>query len=128
MKKSQTRYAQTVSFFHTTQRFILRYFYKFSQATQNQIFSASSTFNNIHSKKTSLHQRLYIVNIDQSFGGSVTDFHASYEEHQRGFRNFGCASDGCVALFERSEFAKAVINRRTAKKRKRKLRVLKYDA
>lgn len=51
MKKSQTRYAQTVSFFHTTQRFILRYFYKFSQATQNQIFSASSTFNNIHSKK-----------------------------------------------------------------------------
>lgn len=57
-------------FFHTTQRFILRYFYKFSQATQNQIFSASSTFNNIHSKKTSLHQRLYIVNIDQSFGGA----------------------------------------------------------
>ena len=39
-----------------------------------------------------------------------------------------CANDGCVALFERSEFAKAVINRRTAKKRKRKLRVLKYDA
>ena len=69
-EKSQTRYAQTVSFFHTTQRFILRYFYKFSQATQNQIFSASSTFNNIHSKKTSLHQRLYIVNIDQSFGGA----------------------------------------------------------
>lgn len=35
-KKSQTRYAQTVSFFHTTQRFILRYFYKFSQATQTR--------------------------------------------------------------------------------------------
>ena len=38
MKKSQTRYAQTVPFFHTTQRTILRYFYKFSQAIQNRIF------------------------------------------------------------------------------------------
>ena len=38
MKKSQTRYAQTVAFFHTMQRIILRYFYKFSQAIQNRIF------------------------------------------------------------------------------------------
>ena len=48
-------------------------------------------------------------------------FYVLWQEHQRGFRNFGCASDGYVALFERSEFAKAVINRRTAENRKRKL-------
>ena len=45
----------------------------------------------------------------------------SDQEHQRGFRNFDCASDGCVALSERSEFAKAVIHKRTVENRKRKL-------
>ena len=69
-KKSNSLTLRQCLFFIQRKDLYLRYFYKFSQATQNQIFSASSTFNNIHSKKTSLHQRLYIVNIDQSFGGA----------------------------------------------------------
>lgn len=38
----------------------------------------------------------------------------------RGFQKFFRSSDNCCALFERSEFAKAVIHRRTKEFRKRK--------
>ena len=58
---------------------------------------------------------------------SVTSFHVSEQEHQRDFRNFGCASDDCCALSERSEFVKAVIHKRTVEIRKRKLCVLRFD-
>lgn len=63
--------------------------------------------------------------INHSF--SVTSVHVSEQEHQRGFRNFDCASDDCCALSERSEFAKAVIHKRTVEKRKRKLCVPRSD-
>ena len=153
MKKSQTRYAQTVPFFHTTQRTILRCFYKFSQAIQNRIFQTFLLPFLTHPSYPSALILLILKSWLAGRGGlwpvrgrspprgpggekkrmrgeSIEDyrgcrfskhFYVLWQEHQRGFRNFGCASDGCVALFERSEFAKAVINRRTAENRKRKL-------